>query len=91
VTTGAAVPPKYNLALVKQVVLDDVIELYPQRLTVAELALRIVSDPDDSREVEIVAEAIRDLRRSGLFRYRNHDQVVEPTHAALEAHALLTE
>jgi aryl-alcohol dehydrogenase-like predicted oxidoreductase len=87
---GAAVatPPRYNPALVAQAVLEEAIELHPQRLTVGELSLRVVSDPDDGMEVETATEAIRDLRRSGLFRYRNDDQVVEPTHAAFSAVAI---
>jgi hypothetical protein len=37
----------------------------------------------------MVTHAIRDLRRAGLLRYRNDDEVVEPTHAAFSATALL--
>lgn len=88
-TAGRATPPKYDPALVEQLILEEAIELYPQRLTVGELSLRIVADPDDGLEVETAIHAIRDLRRSGLFRYRNDDQVVEPTHAALRAAQLL--
>jgi hypothetical protein len=88
-TADTPIPPKYNPALVEQVILEEAIELHPQRLTVGELSLRIVADPDDRMEVETVTHAIRDLRRSGLFRYRNDDQLVEPTHAALRACALL--
>ena len=89
VVADSTIPPRYDPALVEQVILEEVIELHPQRLTVGELSLRIVGDPDDSTEVETAIHAIRDLRRSGLFRYRDDDQVVEPTHAALRAHALL--
>lgn len=45
----------------------EVIEHHPARLTVDELALRIVSDPDDGCEVETAAEAVRDLRRGGTL------------------------
>ena len=69
-------------------ILREATELHPQRLTVEELSLRIVSDPEDHWEVETAANAIRDLRRSGLVRYRNDDQVVEPTHAAISAAAI---
>lgn len=51
--------------------------------------MRIVSDPDDGREVETVAQAIRNLRQFSLFRDRD-DEIVEPTQAALRAVALLT-
>jgi hypothetical protein len=81
-------PPKYNSRLVERVLLDEAIELHPQRLTVSELCLRIVSDPEDGREVETAADALCNLRRSGLVRYRNDDRIVEPTHAALCAHVL---
>lgn len=85
---GRATPPKYDPTLVEQVILEEAIELHPQRLTVGELSLRIVSDPEDSMEVETATHAIRDLRRSGLLRYRNDDEVVEPTHAAFRAAAI---
>jgi hypothetical protein len=83
-------PPEYDLAIVGQVILVEVVERHPARLTVDELALRIVSDPDDEREVETATEAVRDLRRACLVRYRNDDKLVEPTQAALRAHELLT-
>jgi hypothetical protein len=89
-TADATSSPVYDPELVEHAVLLEVIELHPARLTVAELSLRIVTDPEDRMEVETITHAIRDLRRSGLLRYRSDDQVVEPTHAALQAHALLT-
>jgi hypothetical protein len=82
-------PPKYNLELVARAILEEAVELHPQRLTVGELALRIVADPDDSREVEVATQAIHDLRRSGLLRFWDDDLVVEPTQAALRAYSLL--
>jgi hypothetical protein len=54
-----------------------------------ELSLRLVSDPDDGREVETAAEAIRNLREFGLFSIREEGGVA-PTPAALRACALLT-
>lgn len=48
-----------------------------------------LGDPEDELEVETIEHAIRSLRGSGLLRYRNDDRVVEPTHAALCAAALL--
>jgi hypothetical protein len=82
--------PKYDSARVAQVILFELIEHHPIRLTIDELALRIVADPDDSREVETARHAIRDLRRACLVRYRNDDRLVEPTQAALCAYALFT-
>jgi hypothetical protein len=89
-TTDAATQPRYNPVLVERAVLEAAIELHPVRLTVTEWPLRIAADPEDDREVETVRYAIRDLRRAGLLRYRNDDQVVEPTHVAFHAFALLT-
>jgi hypothetical protein len=83
-------PPKYNSTRVGEVILIEIIEQHPARLTVDELALRIVSDPDDGEEVETATDAVRDLRRACLVRYRNDDRLVEPTQAALRAHELLT-
>lgn len=85
----AKTPPKYSPKLVEETMLIEIIEQHPLRLTVGELVLRIVADPDDNREVETAKEAIRNLRRSGLARYRDDDELVEPTQAALHAHALL--
>lgn len=85
----SATPPKCDPEQVELAVLEEAIELHPQRLTVEELALRVAVDPDDDWEAKAVTAAIRDLRRSGLLRYRDDDRVVEPTHAALRAAALL--
>jgi hypothetical protein len=87
---GVAIPPKYDPEHVGRAVLLAVIDLLPVRLTAAELCLRIAADPEDDREVERIRDAIRNLKRSGLLRYRNDDLVVEPTQAAVRAFALLT-
>lgn len=81
-------PPKYNLAIVEAATLEVAAELHPQYLTARELLLKIVSNPDDNREVEIADQAIRGLREFGLFRDRDNE-IVEPTPAALHAYALL--
>ena len=75
---------------VERAILEEVIELLPVRMAVGELCLWIAANPEDDREVEAIREAIRDLKRSGLLRYRNDDLVVEPTQAAAQAFALLT-
>jgi len=84
-----SIPPNYDIAKVEAVILEVAAELHPRRLTAGELSLRIVGDPDDSREVEIAVQAIRNLRQSGLFHHRD-DEIVEPTQAAIRAVALLT-
>ena len=86
--TDSETPPKYNVAIVEAVLLEVAAELHPQHLTAAELSLKIVGDPDDGREIETAARAIRNLREFGLFRDRD-DEIAEPTQAALRAVALL--
>jgi hypothetical protein len=81
--------PKYNVAIVEAVILEVAAELHPQRLTASELARKVISDPDDARELRTAAQAIRNLREFGLFAERG-DAIVEPTPAALRACALLT-
>jgi len=88
--SNAGARPQYNPELVERTVLEEVIELHPERLTIDELVLRTATDPDDSAGVETIRQAIRDLRRSGLLRYRNGEEIVEPTHAAMTAYGLLT-
>jgi hypothetical protein len=87
--TNADTSPKYDVAIVEAVILEVAAELHPQNLTAKELALRIVWDPDDSREVETAAQAIRNLREFGLFANGNGETVM-PTPAGLRAVALLT-
>jgi hypothetical protein len=87
--TDSETPPKYNVAIVEAVILEVAAELHPQHLTARELSLRIVSDPDDNKEVETATQAIRNLREFGLFKDRD-DEIVEPTPAAHRAIALLT-
>lgn len=81
--------PNYNVAIVEAVILEVAAELHPQNLTAKELALRIVSNASDAREVETAAQAIRGLREFGLFA-DGDGEIVQPTPAALRACALLT-
>jgi len=90
VTVDSAHPAIYDPEIVAQVIFLEVIEHHPTRLTMDELTQRIVTDPDDRCQVETAMEALCDLRRACLVRYRNDDRVVEPTQAALRAHDLLT-
>lgn len=87
---GSAIPPGCPPEALERTVLEQVIELLPVRMTVAELCSWIATNPEDDREVEAIREAIRDLKRSGLLRYRNDDQVVEPTQAGAHAFTVLT-
>jgi hypothetical protein len=81
--------PNYNVAIVEAVILEVAAELHPEHLSAGGLSLKIISDPDDSREVETAAQAIRNLREFGLFSDRD-DEIVVPTPAGLRAVALLT-
>ncbi len=81
--------PQYNVAIVEAVILEAAADLHPQNLTAKELALKIISDPDDDKEVEIAAQAIRGLREFGLF-CDGDGETVMPTPAGLRAVALLT-
>jgi hypothetical protein len=81
--------PNYNVAIVEAVLLEIAAELHPEHLSTDGLLLKIVSNPDDAREIEAGVQAIRNLREFGLFANRD-DEVVQPTPAALRACALLT-
>jgi hypothetical protein len=87
--TDSELPAKYDVAKVEAVILEVAAELDPQHLTVVELTQRIVTDPDDHREIATAVRAIRDLRECGLCAPR-HDEIVEPTAAAVRAVKLLT-
>jgi hypothetical protein len=87
IVTDADTSPKYNVVVVEAVILEMAAELHPMLLAPHDLSLRVVSDPDDKREVETVAEAIRGLREFGLL--SKEEEIVEPTLAALRAVVLL--
>lgn len=83
-----ATHPKYNRAVVGQVLLLEIVNSHPRCMTVAELFDRVVADTDDSREVETAHAAIRELRKTGLVTSCDDAELVEPTEAALHAHSL---
>ena len=87
--TNPKTSPKYDVAIVEAVALQVAAELHPQNLTAKELALKIVWDEDDAREVETAAQAIQGLREFGLFA-EGEGEIVMPTPAGLRAVALLT-
>lgn len=82
-------PAKYDVSKVEAVILEVAAELHPEQLSTGGLLLKIISDPDDRREIETGAQAISNLREYGLLSARG-DEIVEPTAAALRAVALLT-
>jgi hypothetical protein len=82
--------PATEAEAIERVVLEEVIQLHPERLTIPELILRIATDPYDHAKQEKISRAIRELRRTGLLRYRENDDPVEPTHAGIRAFELLT-
>lgn len=68
--------PNYDPTAVEQVILEEAIGLYPEHVTTEKLCLRIVSDPDDSREMDVARDAIQSLKRVGLFCERK-DELLE--------------
>lgn len=87
--TDGVRPAKYEVAKVEAVILEVVAELDPNHLTAKELALRIVSDAEDIRELETVAQAMQGLREFGLLS-DGDGEMVTPTPAGFRAIALLT-
>lgn len=81
--------PNYNVAIVEAAILEIAAELHPEHLSTGGLLRKIVSDPDDAREIETGVQAIRNLREFGLFADRD-DEIVQPTPTALRACTLLT-
>jgi hypothetical protein len=65
-------------------VLELVLAFHPEHLTVSELVLKMASGREEEEEI---ANAIRDLKGSGLVRCV--DNLVVPTHSALQAAELL--
>lgn len=86
--TNADSSPNYDVARVEAVILEVVVELHPEHQSADGLLAKIVRHPDDTKEIQTGAQAIRNLREVGLFANRD-DDVVEPTRAALRACALL--
>ena len=74
----------------QRAILEEIIQLGPHRLCLPELLLRIAMNPDDGVEVEEIRHAVRELRCDGLVRYRNDDEIAEPTRAAVRSHDLFT-
>lgn len=72
----------------ERIVITEILQLYP--LTISELIIRVASNPDDGATEDRVRIITRDLRRDGVVRYRNNDEVVEPTRAAIRMDELLT-
>ncbi len=85
----AEVAPKYDVPTVEAVILEEVAKRHPKHLTSGGVLRKIVSDPDDKREMETGVQAISNLRGVGLLTHRA-DERVEPTPAARRAVRLLT-
>lgn len=80
--------PRYNRAVVGQMLLLELVKGDTRCLSIAELVDRITADPSDLSEIETARAAIRELRETGLVTYCDDAELVEPTPAALHAHAL---
>jgi hypothetical protein len=77
-------PQKYDPTAVRKTILNEVIQQLPTLWTTHFLIERIVSDPEDTREVETAEEALNKLRGSKLIRLGTHE-LVEPTSGGLDA------
>lgn len=73
----------------ERTVLTEIVEL--GELTIEELILRTAGDPEDEATKDRIRNATRDLRRDGLVRYREDDEIVTPTRPAIRMYELLTE
>jgi hypothetical protein len=87
-SAGVEAPPEYNVEIVETVILELAAELHPLHLSMGGLLRKIISNPNDAKEVQTGVQAVRNLRELGLFTHRE-DEIVEPTPAALRAFALL--
>ena len=63
-------------------VLEMILGLHPEHLTIPELVLRMTGAREEP-DYEPLREVIRDLRGAGLVRHEQ--EVIEPTHAAVRA------
>jgi len=81
--------PQYDVVAVEALLLEVAAELHPEHLSTGGLLRRIVSDPNDAREIETGVQAIRNLREFGLVADRA-DETVAPTPAAIRAVVLFT-
>lgn len=61
----------------ERTVLTEIAKLHPEQLTIAELILGLARDSDGKQAEEQIRNAARELRRSGLVRYRDDSEVVE--------------
>jgi hypothetical protein len=71
--------------LLEHAVLTMVLDLHPEHLTTAEVALKIAGYQESSGDS--LRQTIRNLKGSGLL--RDVEDVVEPTHAAVRMNELL--
>jgi hypothetical protein len=78
----------YNVLIVESLTLEIAFERHPTHLQASECSREIIVNPDDSREVETAAKAIRNLREFGLLKDRD-DEIVELTPLGLRVCALL--
>jgi hypothetical protein len=68
-------------------VLQQVLDLYPAQLTLAELVLELAGGSPSFAERDALERAVRDLRGAGLL--HRHGDFVLPTRAALRFDQLL--
>ena len=79
--------PAAEDAATESAVLQQVLELHPVQVTVAELVREIGGESPDFARRDAIERAIRDLSGAGLLHV--HDPFVIPTRAALRFNELL--
>jgi hypothetical protein len=84
--SGDPPTPAEEDARIEGVVLRVVLGHHPTHLTIPELALEVLDDPDDFAEEDALARAVRDLGVAGLVRMNG--AVVMPTRAAVHFDSL---
>ncbi|HEV7770499.1 MAG TPA: hypothetical protein VGO66_07555 [Solirubrobacterales bacterium] len=79
--------PTAEDAATESAVLQQVLDLYPTQVTLAELLREVGGQFADFGERDAIERAVRDLAGSGLL--HRHDEFVLPTRAALRFNRLL--
>ena len=74
-------------AATEAAVMQQLLDLHPVRMTIAELVREVVGQDAQFAERDAVERAVRDLKGAGLL--HRSDEFVQPTRAALRLSELL--
>jgi hypothetical protein len=84
--SGDSWAPAAEDAATESAVLQQVLDLHPIQVTVAELVREIAGEPAGFAERDAIERAVRDLTGAGLL--HRHGAFAIPTHAALRFNQL---